>query len=145
MIKLRDIDEHNFEACSELMCTKEQCQFTNAPVWSLLQAAYSNLRDKTKLFAICRGKTVVGLIRLDFHLSDCYEFTNLMIDQRWQRRGYATCAVQAALRVFREDGKHSVVKIKVAPENEAAIRLYEKLGFVSCGESEHFVHFECAI
>ena len=145
MIRLCAIDEHNFEACSELMCTKEQCCFTNAPVWSLLQAAYSDLRNKTKLYAICSGKTVVGMIRLDFHHPDCYMFTNLLVDQRYQRRGYAAKAVRAALKIFREDGRYPFVKIKVAPENTAAIGLYEKLDFSRAGETPDFAIFTISL
>jgi len=145
MIKLRYIDEHNFEACSELMCTKEQCQFTNAPLWSLLQAAYSDLREKTKLYAICDGKTVVGMVRLDFHHPDCYMFTNLIIDQRFQRRGFATEAIRAALRIFRKNGRHPIVKIKAAPENAAAIALYEKMGFSFVEKAADFVLYTLAL
>lgn len=130
MIFLRDIDENNYEACSDLICTKEQCQFTNSPVWTLLQAAYSSLRNQSKLYSIYNDDTLVGLIRLDFTMHDnYYMFTNLLIDKKFQRKGYATGAVKCALNIFRNDGKHSLVKIHVAPENTSAIDLYKKVGF----------------
>lgn len=81
MVCLCCVDESNLEACSNLSCTQEQCQFTNSPVWSLLQTAYTPLGAHCKLYAIQDGGVVVGMVRLDFTLhNDCYMFTNLIID-----------------------------------------------------------------
>ncbi|MPM64502.1 hypothetical protein SDC9_111389 [bioreactor metagenome] len=130
MVTLRDIDETNVESCAELKCLDEQCQFTNSPVWSLLQSAYTHIKDKSKLYSIYADNTLVGMIRLDFTLHDgFYMFTNLLIDKDYQRKGYAQKAVYAALEIFRQDGRHKTVKIHVAYENANAIHLYKKCGF----------------
>ena len=137
MVSLRCVDESNLEACSNLSCTPEQCQFTNSPVWSLLQTAYTPLGEHCKLYAIQDGGVVVGMVRLDFTLyDDCYMFTNLIIDQQYQRRHYATKAVKQALELFRGNRLHDVVKIHVAPENKNAVALDRKIGFVFCGKSK---------
>lgn len=132
MIELLDINENNYEACSELTCTPEQCEFANSPVWSLLQAAYASFKHQSKLYCISNGDAVVGMIRLDFSMhEDCYMFTNLIIDKFHQNKGYATQAVILALDVFRKDKKFEVVRIHVALKNSNAINLYTKIGFIS--------------
>ena len=137
MVYLREVDEETVEQCAGLRCTQEQCQFANSPVWTLLQAAYCDIRGKCRVFAIKDECTVVGMIRLDFSVfPDCYMFTNLLIDQKYQRKHYATEAVKAALDIFKKDGRHSIVRIHVAKENCAAIGLYEKTGFRRQPEEE---------
>lgn len=132
MIKLVDINENNYEACADLMCTPEQCEFTNSPIWSLLQAAYASFKDKSKLYCINHDNTVVGMIRLDFSMhEECYMFTNLIIDKSHQHKGFATQAVREALNLFREEKKFNIIRIHVASKNVNAINLYKKVGFIS--------------
>ena len=148
MIALRPVDENSVEACASLQCTEEQRQFTNSPIWSLLETAYTPLKRHCKLFAIYDDDTVAGMVRLDFTLHDgYYEFTNLLIDRAHQRRGCASEAIRQILGIFRRDGRFSTLRIHVAPENTAAIRLYEKLGFSFSGKTEDgvFAVYQCSL
>ncbi|MCL2513906.1 MAG: GNAT family N-acetyltransferase [Oscillospiraceae bacterium] len=129
MVHLKPVDETNYEACSNLMCTKEQCAFTNSPGWALLQAAYESYKDRVKLMAIYDGKLVIGMIRLDYTESDCYMFTDLLIDKKYQGKGFAQSALAQVFDIFRADAKHSKIKIKVAENNHAAVHIYKKFGF----------------
>lgn len=132
MVYLREVDSNSVEQCSKLKCTNEQCQFTNSPTWTLLQAAYDAvLKDKCKVYAIFNNETVVGMVRLDFTVfDDCYEFTNLIVDAKYQRRQYATSAIKEIIKIFTIDGKHKSIRLHVAKNNTAAILLYEKVGFI---------------
>ncbi len=130
MITLKKVDETSYEACSELMCKKEQCAFTNSPAWTMIQAAYAPFRNDVSLQAILSGDTVVGMVRLDYTEEDCYMFTNLLIDQDYQRQGFAYSAVTQIISLFAADGRHDTIKIHVAEDNKAAIALYQKAGFV---------------
>ena len=137
MITIRPVDENSVEACASLQCTPEQRQFTNSPIWSLLETAYTPLRQHCGLYAIYSGETVVGMVRLDFTLHEgYYEFTNLLIDQTHQRKHCAEEALRQVIEVFRRDGRYPLLRIHVAPENAAAIRLYEKLGFTYAHNTE---------
>lgn len=130
MITLRPVDEHSVEACASLQCTPEQRQFTNSPIWSLLETAYTPLKEHCVLYAIYSDDTVVGMVRLDFTLHEgFYEFTNLLIDRAHQRKHYASEAIRQIVTLFRKDGRNSLLRIHVAPENAVAISLYQKLGF----------------
>ena len=137
MITIRPVDENSVEACASLQCTPEQRQFTNSPIWSLLETAYTPLRQHCGLYAIYSGETVVGMVRLDFTLHEgYYEFTNLLIDREHQRKHCAAEALRQVIEVFRRDGRYPLLRIHVAPENTAAIRLYEKLGFTYAHNTE---------
>ena len=137
MITIRPVDENSVEACASLQCTPEQRQFTNSPIWSLLETAYTPLRQHCGLYAIYSGETVVGMVRLDFTLHEgYYEFTNLLIDREHQRKRCAAEAIRQIIEVFRRDGRYPLLRIHVAPENAAAIRLYEKLGFTYAHNTE---------
>ena len=137
MITIRPVDENSVEACASLQCTPEQRQFTNSPIWSLLETAYTPLRQHCGLYAIYSGETVVGMVRLDFTLHEgYYEFTNLLIDREHQRKHCAAEALRQVIEVFRRDGRYPLLRIHVAPENAAAIRLYEKLGFTYAHNTE---------
>ena len=137
MITIRPVDENSVEACASLQCTPEQRQFTNSPIWSLLETAYTPLRQHCGLYAIYSGETVVGMVRLDFTLHEgFYEFTNLLIDREHQRKHCASEAIRQIIEVFRRDGRFPLLRIHVAPENAAAIRLYEKLGFTYAHNTE---------
>ena len=137
MITLRSVDEHSVEACASLQCTPDQRQFTNSPIWSLLETAYTPLKEHCELCAIYSDDVVVGMVRLDFTLhEEYYEFTNLLIDREHQRKHYALDAIRQIIELFRKDGRCELLRIHVAPENTAAIRLYQKLGFTFAGMSD---------
>lgn len=137
MITLKPVDENSVEACASLQCTPEQRQFTNSPVWSLLETAYTPLRQHCVLHAIYSGDVVVGMVRLDFTLHEgFYEFTNLLIDKNHQRKHYASEAIRQIMEIFRSDGRYPLLRIHVAPENAHAIRMYEKLGFAFAKKTE---------
>ncbi len=140
MVFLREVDETSVESCAELKCTKEQCQFTNSPVWTLLQCAYTTIKDKSKVYAIFHEETVVGMVRLDFSLrNDCYMFTNLIIHKDCQRNHYATEAIKEIIDIFKRDSKFTIIKIHVAKGNHAAILLYEKFGFKKTDDNDKYM------
>ncbi len=136
MITLKPVDEKSVEACASLQCTPEQRQFTNSPIWSLLETAYTPLRQHCQLYAIYSDDTVVGMVRLDFTLHEnFYEFTNLLIDQKYQRKHYASEAIRQIIEIFQRHGQYHILKILAAPDNTSAIQLYQNQGFVYSGVS----------
>lgn len=63
-------------------------------------------------------------------------FSPLLIDRRYQRRGYGFAAARAALDEMRADGRYSRVCLCYIEGDEAARLLYEKLGFRPTGEAD---------
>ena len=58
----------------------------------------------------------------------------LMVDEKYQGRGYGRFAMQHILGVFRADSRIKQIGISYKPNNEVARRLYASLGFVEPGE-----------
>ena len=61
-------------------------------------------------------------------------FIRLMVDEKFQGKGYGRFGMQQMLEMFRTDERIKTVGISYEPENEAARRLYASLGFVEPGE-----------
>ncbi len=81
-------------------------------------------------YIIYDDETPVGIMSYcDMDKLKMYNFCYLLIDQRYQRRGYAMKATELLMEKFREDGKFSKVTVTLFDTNEAARKLYEKCGF----------------
>ena len=59
----------------------------------------------------------------------------MMVARDWRGRGIGTALVAAAINWGREHGLHKLT-LSVFPQNEAAIGLYRKFGFVEEGRRE---------
>jgi diamine N-acetyltransferase len=57
----------------------------------------------------------------------------LMVDEKFQGRGFGRFAMEKTLEIFRADERIQIVGISYEPENDAARKLYGKLGFVETG------------
>lgn len=62
-----------------------------------------------------------------------YDLQQLMIDQRFQNKGYGTAALRLILDFLKREGRFHSVEVCVNRENAAALRVYEKVGFVDSG------------
>lgn len=60
---------------------------------------------------------------------DAYIFSEIFIDKRYQGRGLGEEAARMVLTRMREDGKYRKVLLCYIDGNNAAKRLYQKLGF----------------
>ena len=61
-------------------------------------------------------------------------FDRLLIDRRFQGRGYGRRAAECILETMKRDYPHMDIYLSAYEENSGAIRLYESLGFVRTGE-----------
>jgi diamine N-acetyltransferase len=58
----------------------------------------------------------------------------LMVDDKFQGKGYGRFAMEKMIEIFRGDERIKDVGISYEPENEIARKLYASLGFVEPGE-----------
>ena len=83
------------------------------------------------------GDIPVGmLLYYNWPESGQYVFSHLLIDQRYQRRGFGGAAARLALDEMRADGRYSQVGLCYVEGDEPARLLYEKLGFRRTGEAD---------
>lgn len=58
----------------------------------------------------------------------------LMVDEQHQGKGYGRFGMERMLEIFRAEDHIKAVGISYEPENEAARKLYARLGFEETGE-----------
>jgi diamine N-acetyltransferase len=135
MLSFVSIDRHNYLAVLDLGVTDEQKRFVASNVYSLAQAYVQPECVPLALYAENKpvGFAMYALDRDDHE----YWIYRLMIDKKFQRRGYGRAAMQHLIERIRADEDHRVIYISFEPENLAAKSLYEGLGFVPDGRIEY--------
>ncbi len=132
-IELREITQDNLEDLIRLQPTDEQKAFVSPVVYSI---AESKVAPEEIPLAIYEGDELVGFIMFGTSpADDRYWILRLMIDERYQHKGYARAAVEQALRRLRERPGCAEVLVSYEPGNTSGARLYESLGFRPTGET----------
>ncbi|GAA4843023.1 GNAT family N-acetyltransferase [Paenibacillus vulneris] len=141
-IQLKAITSDNWEQCVRLSVHQDQERFVAPNVYSILQSKFEP--DKEPL-AIYNENTMVGLVMYGCDPEDdCYWIVRLMIDKKHQGKGYGRAALLRAIELIRSLPDCSPdIKISYNPDNTAAEKLYESLGFRKTGEViSHGTHKE---
>ena len=153
-IRLEKIDAKNVWDVIELRTKREQKGFVADNDVSIVQAYTAQGTGCTAFpFAVFNGKRPVGFVMVGYNEAALYEFYDeeppaslkhnysiwrLMIDRRYQGRGYGRQALRLALEFVRTlpCGKAELCEISYEPENEVARTLYASLGFEENGEMD---------
>ncbi|QST00027.1 GNAT family N-acetyltransferase [Pontibacillus sp. ALD_SL1] len=127
MIQFKYIDRHNFFEVIHLQVTDEQKSFVASNVFSLAQA-------KAFPECVCLGiyfeNLLVGFTMYCLDVDDKeYWIYRLMIDARYQSKGYGRAAMEKLIDRIKQDQNHEVIYLSFEPDNRQAMKLYEKLGF----------------
>lgn len=134
-MELRAITEQNYQKILDLSTGAGQEEFVARNVRSLAQAWV--FRDRARPYALYEGEEPVGFIMFDWRPEKKWvEIWRLMIDHRFQGKGYGRAAVQKALEFLREGGLFNKVQINYVEENQGAKHLYRSLGFQETGAME---------
>ena len=156
MIHLEPIDAKNVWDVLDLKLRKEQKSFVASNEISIVQAYTAQGTGCSAFpFAICRDKDrkPVGFLMVGFNeaalyalddevpptaLKGNYSIWRLMIDKRYQNRGYGREAIRLALDFIRTwpCGRAEFCEISFEPENKVAGALYRSCGFVENGEMD---------
>lgn len=134
MIRIAEIDRHNWIDVLRLSVAKEQADFVATNAESLAEC---HVKPECIPFAVYDGDTPVGFCMYCMDADDReYWIYRLMIDKAHQHKGYGKAAMELLLNHIRADETHHVIYISFEPENEAAKALYESLGFEPDGRIE---------
>ncbi len=134
MLRLTDVTEENWPVVASLSVKDEQRGFV-APAIGILARGYVYRGCSARVFVIEDDGVVVGaaLVREFTEEPLGYDLQQFMIDQRYQGRGYGSRALRMILEELRRENHFDHVEVCVKKEDAAAIRLYEKHGFVDSG------------
>jgi diamine N-acetyltransferase len=131
-IELREITSENLEDCIRLQPADDQKTFMSPIVYSI---AESKVSPEEVPLAMYDGDELVGFIMYGVSPTDGnYWILRLMVDKRYQHRGYARDAVKEVLRRLSERTDCAEVRVSYEPDNTIGAHLYESLGFRPTGE-----------
>ncbi|HRX14066.1 MAG TPA: GNAT family N-acetyltransferase [Eubacteriales bacterium] len=131
MINFREIDRNNIWDILKLKVSEEQMHFVATNAVSIAQA---KAQPECVPLAIYDGETPVGFVMYCFDLEEKeYCIYRLMIDSRYQRKGYGRDALQKIIDKIKEDKDHHKILISFEPNNSVAKSLYISMGFVPDG------------
>ena len=134
MIRLVDIDEHNWGEIARLSVTEEQKGFLDQPL-GILARGYVYRACRARVIGIALDETLIG-VALVKDLDEepaCYDLQQFMIDRRYQGKGYGTEALRLILADLERERKYDCVEVCVKKEDAPALRVYEKAGFTDTG------------
>ncbi len=132
MIRLEDINPDNWRL--SLHVSDEQKTFVaNSTV--MLARAYAYRESRSRAFVIYNDETPVGMA-LYYDMEDAYNFSQFFIDEIYQGRGLGYKAAEMIIHEMEKDGVYNKVVLCYVDGDEAAKRLYLKLGFHHTGEAE---------
>ena len=133
-MELREITGENYQQVLDLSTGAGQEEFVTANLYSL---AHAWVFQKTaRPYALYEGEEPVGFIMFDWRPEEkTAEIWRLMIDHRFQGKGYGRRAMELALEKIRRAGVFDRVQLYYVPRNEKARALYHNLGFGETGST----------
>ena len=134
MLKLIEVNEENWLEIRRLSVSEAQKGFLDSPV-GILARGYAYRHDRARVIGIEDDDTVIG-VALVRDLDDepaCYDLQQFMIDARFQGKGCGTAALRMILSELEKERKYDCVEVCVKKNDTAALRVYEKVGFVDTG------------
>lgn len=134
MITLTDIGPGDLREVLGLRVEDAQKRFVPTPE-GILARAWAYRDEDARMYAVRAEGTIAGLALVYELIQEpaCYCVMELLIDQRYQNQGIATEALRQIVQICGHEGRHPVVELSVDRENEHALRVCEKAGFVDAG------------
>ncbi|HET9588771.1 MAG TPA: GNAT family N-acetyltransferase [Anaerolineales bacterium] len=139
-MELHPVTEHNWNALIKLKVRDDQSRLVASNLYSIAESQFGfedEGRWKFYPFGAYEGEDPVGFVMyaLNPNHSRFQAFViRLMVDQRFQGRGYGREIMYLVLKSFRKDEQIRNVGISYEPANEVARKLYASLGFIEPGE-----------
>ena len=134
MLRLLEISEDNWLEARVLSVEEGQRGFLDSAL-GIIARGYVYREARARVIGIAEDDALIGLALvkdLDEEPA-CYDLQQFMIDARWQGRGYGTEALGLILAELGAECKYDCVEVCVKRSDAAALRVYEKVGFVDTG------------
>jgi diamine N-acetyltransferase len=132
-VELREITRDNWRECTRLKVAESQQNFVAPNAHSLAMAAYEPGLYPRAIYD--NEGTMVGFIMYGWwEEKGCWWIARVMVDERFQGRGYGRAAMEQALDIMERERPGKEVGISFVPENSGALALYTSLGFLETDE-----------
>lgn len=149
MITIRKVDTRNVWALLKLSVNESQKDFVASNTESIVEAYTVTAAGGVALpFGIYEGDLPVGFLMIGYGeipgeenpsiAKDNYCIWRLMIDRRYQGRGYGRKALKLALDYVKSFpcGPSDTCYLSYEPRNTLAAKLYHSFGFAETGETD---------
>ena len=150
MLRLEKVNGKNIWDILALKVAEEQKSFVASNEVSIIEAYIAETGNGHAFpFGIYENDTPVGFVMIGFDTDDYwddappiakgnYNFWRLMIDQRYQNRGYGKEALRLALEFIDSFpcGKAEYCWLSYEPENVIARKIYHSFGFSETGDMD---------
>ena len=137
MVLLRPISESNREAVEALRVSPAQEQFVSGVAESLLEAA-EEPDGRALYWAVYGDETPVGFVMISDEVGSPeyipHFLWKLLIDERYQRRGFGTGTLDLIVEYFRRRPGVEVLWTSAGQGDGSPITFYERYGFERTGE-----------
>ncbi len=135
-IRLKEIDASNWREALGLELNAGQEHFVASNVYSLAEAYVRPELPVYRPLAVYDGEQMVGFAMYTCEPASAkrHYVQRLMIDRRFQGRGYGRAAMLELLKLIRENESCEEISLCVDPDNVNARNLYRSLGFEGTGE-----------
>ncbi len=137
MVDLRPIDDTNREAVLALRVSPDQLEFVSSVEDSLREAAQEP-DGRAIQWALYDDEAPVGFVMISDEVGGpgyiAHYLWKLLIDERHQRRGYGTAALDLVAEYFRARPGVEVMWTSAGQGEGSPIPFYERYGFERTGE-----------
>ena len=138
-ITLRPVTAENWKALIKLKVREDQNHFVAPNLYSIAESQFGDDYEghwDLHPFGIYDEETPVGFLMYAYnfdHPTHQAFIQRLMVDEKYQGKGYGRFGMERILEIFRADKRIKAVGISYEPENDVARKLYASLGFVETG------------
>ena len=135
LITLFDINEKNWLDIVSLNVMEGQKKLLDTPV-GILASGYAYRSRNARVYGIANdGHTIGAVLVIDQDEEPAhYDLQQLMIDPRFQKKGYGTDALRLMLSLLSKEDRYHQVRVCVNQRNTAALRMCKKAGFEESGD-----------
>ncbi|GAB6989145.1 GNAT family N-acetyltransferase [Paenibacillus pini] len=136
-VSLKDIDETNWIQCIFLTTDTDNKHYLQEEfvASNAVSIAQSKIEKGWITKAIYSDDTMVGFTMYGFSKEDqCFEICRIMIDHKFQRKGYGRKAINLVVREMSKIKECTEIYISFEPENHSAKKLYDEVGFINTGK-----------
>ena len=140
MPAIRPVTKDNWKELTRLKVREDQTHFVASNLYSIAESQFGDDYEghwDLYPFGIYDGEAPVGFLMYGTnfeHPTHQAFIIRLMVDEKYQGKGYGRFGMEKMLELFRADDRIKAVGISYEPENEGARKLYASLGFKETGE-----------
>lgn len=129
-ISLKEINANNWRECTKLSVSEEQKKIFPVSVVYWMASSKYEYNNELELLAVYYENLIVGVVAYGIDPDvDTPWITTVMIDQRYQGKGYGREAVKQLIEWIIKRHNYKKIIIGHRPNNHVAAKLYDSLGF----------------